>query len=449
MRWNLMLVPLKWLLCLGLLGGLLGGLYLAREQLREDREDEGRTRNGETTPQKKDGSIGLEDDEAERYRLEVATARAVQWYEPITVYGRVVPNPRATSEVRSAFAGTLRTAAGVAWPALGQRVKAGQTLGWVDVRVGPDVRFELQNKLTDARIRQRGAEEEVKLQQSRVDSLKKVTSQLQLQSRAELDAALIQLAQAKNQLATAAAAAELWQKAMAELERHKGDQPSAWSQPLTAPADGEITDTAGRPGMSVEAGALVLEVVDFRRPLVRLDLPPEVLDHGGPPQHVEIQLPPSAPPALSGTLNPPPATPSSPRVEGSLIGPAPRAQAALQFPSYWYDVRLSRPSDITWRPGLQVVAVIRNAGASAKPAVSVPAGAVLYHEGRPLVYVRTEKEKYQRREVRLLGREGDRWILAVRQGEPPVGVAAEETVVSSQAQVLLSKEFLTVSPDED
>jgi biotin carboxyl carrier protein len=449
MRWQLLLVPFKWLLCLGLLGALLGGLYLAREQLREDRDDEGRARKSEATPLRKDGSIGLEDNEAERYGLEVAAARTEQWYEPITVYGRVVPNPRATSEVRSPFAGTLRTAAGTSWPALGQRVKAGQTLGWVDVRVGPDVRFDLQNKLTDARIRQRGAEEEVKLQQSRVDSLRKVTSQLQLQSRAELDTALIQLAQAKNQLATAAAAAELWQKALAELERHKDDQPSAWSQPLTAPADGEITDATGRPGMSVEAGALVLEVVDFRRPLMRLDLPPEVLDHGGPPQRVEIQVPPSAPPALSGTLNSPLATPSSTRVEASLVGPAPRVHAALQFVSYWYDARLPQSSSITWRPGLQVVAVLRGPGAAATPAVSVPASAVLYHEGRPLVYVRTEQEKYQRREVRLLGREGDRWILAVRQGELAVGVAPEEPVVARQAQVLLSKEFLTVSPDED
>lgn len=449
MRWHLLLIPLKWLLCLGLLASLLGGLYLAREQLREDRDDENRARKTETTEQKKDGSVHLEDDEAERYGLEVAAARAVQWYEPITVYGRVVPNPRGTSEVRSPFAGTLRRAAEVAWPSLGQHVKAGQTLGWVDVRVGPDVRFDLQNKRTDARIRQRGAEEEVRLQQSRVDSLKKVTSQLQLQSRAELDTALIQLAQAKNQLATAAAAAELWQKALAELERHNGDQPSAWSQPLMAPADGEITEATGRPGMSVEAGALVLEVVDFRRPLIRLDLPPEVLDHGGPPQHIEIQVPLSAPPALSGTLNSPPLTPSSPRAEASLVGPAPRVHSALQFVSYWYDARLPQSSDILWRPGLQVMAVLRGAGASAISAVSVPASAVLYHEGRPLVYVRAGKEKYQRREVRLLGREGDRWILAVRQGEPPVGVAPEEAVVARQAQVLLSKEFLTVSPDED
>src|SRR5581483_1850649 len=164
--------------------------------------------------------------------------------------------------------------------ALGQRVRSGQVLGWVDVRVGPELRLDLENKLAEARIRQHGAEEEVKLQESRADSLKAVTSK-QILSRAELDAALIQLAQSKNQLATARAAAELWQKAIQEVERRKAEQNSPWSQPLAAPSDGEVTDLAGRPGMAVEAGALVLTLVDFRHPLVRLDFPPEILAHGG------------------------------------------------------------------------------------------------------------------------------------------------------------------------
>ena len=297
MRWHWLFVPLKWSLFLGLAGGLLFGLFVVREKMRADLSSEEKTG---PPPPSKNGSLSLEEEEAERYGLEVEPARSVQWYEQVSVSGRVVPNPRATSEVRSSFDGTLRALEGASWPALGQRVKAGQKLGWVDVRVGPEVRLDLENKRTEARIRQRGAEEEVKLQQSRVDSLQSVTSQ-QIISRVELDNALVQLAQAKNQLATARAAAELWQKAVEELERHKGDKMSAWSQPLTAPADGEITDLTGRPGMSVESGTLVLEVVDFRRPLVRLDIPPEVMGHGGPPQHVEIRTAAASLPALSGT----------------------------------------------------------------------------------------------------------------------------------------------------
>jgi hypothetical protein len=64
----------------------------------------------------------------------------------------------------------------------------------------------------------------------------------------------------------------------------------------------------------------------------------------------------------------------------------------------------------------------------------VPASAVLFHQGRALVYVRLDPDRYERREVQLLGRESDRWVLAS-------GVKTGEFVVHEQAQVLLSQEF--------
>jgi biotin carboxyl carrier protein len=460
MRLHLWLRPLKWVVSLGLLGGLLYGLFLVHEKMQADRARERGEEKSDAPARSKSSFVHLEEDEAERYGLETERARAVQWSEHIVVEGRVVPNPRATAEVRSPFAGTLRAASGTPWPALGQSVRKGQTLGWIDVRVGPEVRLDLQNKLTEARIRQRGAEEEVKLQQSRVDSLHAVTSQ-QIISRVELDAALIQLAQARNQLATAKAAAELWQKAVQEVEGHQGRDDSSWSQPLLAPADGEVTDLAGRPGMSVEAGALIGDIVDFRRPLIRLDIPPEVLASWGPPPQAALQV--SPPPSLAGILDPPRAPRTPPTVEGHLAGPAPRVDTASQFISYWYEVQQSAVSDnasgppgkedhvtgVLWRPGRHVTAMIHAPGAAPHSAVAVPAGAVLYHEGRPLVYVRIGPEKYQRRVVRLLDREGDRWFLAVRQGTLPIGVAPEEEVVVRQAQVLLAMEFLVGEADND
>ena len=335
-------------------------------------------------------------------------------------------------------------------------------LGRVDVRVGPEVRLDLENKLADARIKQQGAEEEVKLHQDRVDSLKAVTSQ-QIVSRAELDVALIQLAQAKNQRATAKAAAELWQKALREVERHMGNDSSRWSQPLVAPIEGEVTVVAGQPGMAVEAGAPVLTLVDFRRPLIRLDIPPEVLALGRPQQQLEVQVPAATLSSLDGILTSPPSAKSIARIEAHLVGPAPRVEVTSQFVSYWYDAHLPSErgktatavagehgaSDARWRPGMQVIAEIRAEGATPQEAVAVAVRAVLYHAGRPLVYVRTGPEQYQRREVRLLGRDGERWIVSTRQGEQLVGVTAGEMVVSRQAQVLLSKEFLVAIEDND
>src|SRR5207245_9863288 len=87
-----------------------------------------------------------------------------------------------------------------------------------------------------------------------------------------------------------------------------------------------------------------------------------------------------------------------------------------------------------WRPGLFVKAFVRVPESKPRPAVAVPGGALLYHQGRALVYVRLSPGRYERREVQVLGRDGDRWVLAS-------GVAAGEPVVSRQAQVLLSEEF--------
>lgn len=462
MRTHLLTTSLKWTLSLGLVAGLAFVLFLVHARMEAEREGgEGESQPG-ARPQAAGGLVELEEDEAERYGLETETARPVRWYTRVVVHGRVIPNPQATAEVHSPFAGTLRTAPGCSWPMLGQRVKAEQALGRVDVRVGPEVRLDLQNKLSEAEVRQKGAEEEVRLQQDRVNSLKSVTSQ-QIISRAELDAALVQLAQAKNQLATARAAAELWQRALREIEQRKRDDHSPWSQPLIAPADGEVTELPGRPGMTVEAGSAVLVLVDFRRPLVRLDIPPEVLALGGPPQRAEVRIASHALPPLGGILHAARSVEPVSPATADLIGPAPRVDVTSQLAGFWYRVRPALPrkkeTDAVpeekgdhgslWRPGVQVTAEVRAEENAALPAVAVPAGAVLYHEGRPLVYVRVGPEKFQRREVRLLGRDGDRWIVSVRQGDLAVGVTPDEAVVSRQAQVLLSKEFLAGSADND
>lgn len=450
---RLLVTSLKWALALSLLGGLLFGLFLLHTYMRADLEREQSAERAAPRTQAKNGIVPLEEEESERYGLETEPARTLKWYEQATVYGRVVPNPQATAEVRSPFAGTLRSAPDSAWPAPGRWVRAGQILGRVDVRVGPEVRLDLQNKLADARIKQRGAEEEIKLHQDRVHSLKAVISQ-EIISRTELEAALVQLAQARTQAASARAAVELWRKALQEVERHKGEDNSFWSQPLSAPSEGEVTDLAARPGMSVEAGAVLVQLVDFHRPLVRLDIPPEILALGGPPRQVTVRLPALALPALGGIMSAARSVDSSPTADAQLLGPAPQVDATSQFVGYWYEVRLPRATEdaslgSVWRPGMQVTARMRASGSEAQPAVAVPASAVLYHEGRPLVYVRIGPEKFQRREVRLLGREGERWIVAVRQGDPPVGVAAEESVVIRQAQVLLSREFLIGTADDD
>jgi hypothetical protein len=71
----------------------------------------------------------------------------------------------------------------------------------------------------------------------------------------QADDARVLLAEARTTLAVVAAAVELWQKALDDLDHPGTGKPSPYRLPLLAPAGGEVTDLLPRPGTSVEAGA--------------------------------------------------------------------------------------------------------------------------------------------------------------------------------------------------
>jgi len=446
---------IKWITTVGLIGGLFYLAYRVNGEMQAERAREGGGDKVQSPPRAKDGVVNLGFKEADRYGLKEEPGQAISWSERVPIYGQVIPNPRAAVEVRSPFAGTLRAASDASWPVPGQWVRSGQALGWVDIRIGTQERLSLRDNLNTARLKKQGAKQVVQLQRERVHRLEKV-SQSQIVPGQQLDDARVLLAEAETQLAIATAAVELWQRALAEVDRPGGDQASTYSYPLTAPADGEVTELAARPGMSVEAGNLIAQLVDFRLPLVRLDLPPQAIP-AGPPPRVQLSAIPANPPALSGVLDPPESVEPTPLVTASLAGPAPRLDVASQFVGYWYAVDAppsgetaedGRPRvggkghpGVVWRPGLWVKAYLKSPSAEEQQAVSVPVSAVLFHQGRSLVYVRTKPGEYERREVRLLGREGDSWVLAPRQGPAPSGIAPGDVIVRHGAQVLLSEEF--------
>jgi hypothetical protein len=216
-----------------------------------------------------------------------------------------------------------------------------------------------------------------------------------------------------------------------------------WRQVLTAPAAGEVAELGAGPGTAVEPGTLLLRLTDVRRPLVRLDLPPEVLGQGAPAQ---VELEPCGTTAGGRRAAPP-------RVRARLVGAAPEVDVVSQYAGYFYEVippeSPARPDGLAWRPGLFVkgdLAGEPEAGTKPQPAVSVPAGAVLYHEGRALVYVveeRTEETtRYVRCEVRVLGRQDGRCVLVERPTVAGPGrLMAGAQVVVIGTQFLLSQEF--------
>jgi hypothetical protein len=481
------LVLLKWSVTLGVLGVLLVAAYEIHDKVRTgesgDRPD-GQLRASEKS---NDRTLKFSEASAQGHGLQYTPAEEVAWREQVTVYGRVVANPAATVTVQAPVAGTLRGDG--RWPAPGQRVRAGQVLGQVEIRVGRLERLDLQGKLTDALIRRKRA---VEVRDRRQDLVKRqaqaspgTVTQLQKEE------AEVQLAEVQLQVDTARAAVALLQKALDEIEQRNGprldslvpslldaapqagfpgrlpwaalggvfQEPSvlSWSLPLTAPTDGEVTELGGQPDTAVEAGGLVLRLVDFRRCRVRLDLPPPLLT-AGPPGELELSALTPGAPALAGATNQVAAAAPGPAITARLLGPAPEVDPASQYARYWYEVDFrprgseerrpaSRPElrdGLSWRPGLFVKSYVTAPLAVAQASLAVPAGTVLFHQGRALVYVRIEPGKFQRREVRILGRRGDRYFLAPRDivfGDEKVGVDAGELVVSEQAQLLLSEEF--------
>jgi hypothetical protein len=445
MRLHLFSLLLKWTLSLAALAGLLAGAYLVQERARRQREAQAAADTAAPPKRAANKVIKLGAQFAESHGLKDEPAQSVRWEKRAAAYGRVVPNPRATAEVRVAFAGTLRAVPDGAWPALGMRVKAGQVMAHLDVRVGPQERLDLLTKLNEARLKQQGAEEHVRLQQARVDRFKGAGQAI---SRAELDTARSQLTEARTQLATATAAVKEWQQALDAINRLGDRKDRKWSQPLTAPAGGEITELAGRPGMALEPGGVVARVVDFRFALVRLELPPECLT-AAPPAEVELFALSATPAALEGASNRPDPSPPVRALTGRLLGTAGQVEVHSQFAAFWYEVDTGPPSTPSttatkatgevaaarlWRPGLFVKAFVPVPHSEPRPAVSVPETSLLYHDGRALVYVRLSPGRYERREVQVLGRQRGAWVLAR-------GVEAGEPVVSRRAQVLLSEEF--------
>lgn len=447
---------LKWAVALGLTAALLLVVYRVHALTQAERDSEAEGEKVQTSRHTQDGIVTLDEDSVGRYQLATAPAVGVDWRQSVLVYGQVVPNPQATVEIHAPAASILRAADDADWPVSGRWVRKGQLLGWIDIRVGPQERLTLRDNLNSARLRKAGAAEVVRLRQERVKRLTKVTHS-EILPRQQLDDALVLLSEAQTLLAIADAGVALWEQAEAEIDRPNGNK-TFYSLPLIAPADGEITELAARPGAAIEAGGLVARLVDFRRPLVRLDIPPALLDAGAP-RKVELFGISTSPSALSGVLSAEVDGPFVP-VVATLVGPAPQLDVTSQFVGYWYAVDSASfatspalpsdrrvgpdsdgPASAVWRPGLRVTCSIAPASARRQPAIAVPQTAVLYHLGRPLVYVAVDPIRFQRREVRLLGRLDDRWILAASDADPLGGVAAGELVVCREAQVLLSEEF--------
>ena len=398
-----------------LAGAAVGTVYWYEYGQRGPAANEGKT----PLVQRGDITLKFQPDLAQSYGIRAVPAVQVSWRSQPTIFGRVVPNPQAAAELRVPFAGVLKAVPDQAWPRLGDRVQAQQVLALMETRLTPAERIDIRAKGAEACAKHQGAEKAVAIQNGRLRELEKLNVQGGAAKR-EVDAARLALLEAQTQREAALAQAKIYEQALAVPEGN-----SALVR-LAASLSGEVTELAAQPGLAVEPGYVLLKIVDFRRVLVRLEFPVAVAP-GPLPTEVSMTV------AGAGTHESP--------VIARATGSAPQVEPASQRIAALYALD-APPGAAAWRPGLYVRASFADPAAAPRAAVAVPATALLYHQGRTLVYVQLGRDRFQRREVEVLGRDGDTVILAS-------GVRADESVVAAQAQVLLSAEFRRDTDDDD
>lgn len=120
-----------------------------------------------------------------------------------------------------------------------------------------------------------------------------------------------------------------------------------------------------------------------------------------------------------------------------LLSPAARSDPTLQGETFYFST-----AGEGLRVGMRLEVWVPQ-GEGPEQGVSVPASAILWHEGRPWVYLQTGEEEFERRLLPEQAQESAGALFL------PAGVQPGERVVDVGAQTLLSEELRWAIPEED
>ena len=278
-----MLVLFKWIVALGLILAACSTVaYWVNGQMRSERAREGEEDKVQSPRRTKDGVVNLGTEEPERSGSKGRGLRGRSRGTGFPVYGQVV----RTRGPWSRFARPSPARCGrprLPWPAPGRGSTRGRPLGWIDIRIAAQERLALQDNLNNARLKKQGRRSLCSFSASGSDRIERSRGR-RSSPASTLDDAKVLLADAETQLAIATAAVELWRKALEEVDRPGNRESTTTASPCSLRAMARSRSWRRSPGMSIEAGGLVARVVDSRRVLVRLDMPPELLASGPPPR---------------------------------------------------------------------------------------------------------------------------------------------------------------------
>ena len=208
-----------------------------------------------------------------------------------------------------------------------------------------------------------------------------------------------------------------------------------WLVPIMALHEGQVTEVSIAGRSYVEAGQHLLRIVNQTTQLIRLDIPPD-METAGITNRLDLLV------ACLGH-----------QYEARFEGLASTVDTSSQFRHLLFSI-----DDATrgLRPGMLVRAKFPvnsdTTDSSNIDAIQIPSNALIYHQGLPYVFVQSDSDRFERRSVSLIGQSSQDLFVKVeadKDRELRIGVQADEQVVVSGAQVLLSRQFLQAGGDND
>jgi multidrug efflux pump subunit AcrA (membrane-fusion protein) len=304
-------------------------------------------------------------------------------------------------------------------------------LALVKVRVSPDLRSDFISRVAEAESRLKYNVDVVEALTSIRDGLERISTK-EIISRTELDTATANLSKAKAQIAHDRTIVEHWRGVLSAIDTEDKLKQDEWHLPILSPHDGTVADLYATNGVNVEPGTPLLSIIDQSQQLIHLSVPTRG-------QSLSDQL------ITQATLV---VSIRGKSFDASYLGLASSIDMSSQSFQLLYSVESGAES---LRPGLLVTANYP-IGKLTEDAIAIPTSSVVQHKGLNYVYVAVDDSRYERRSIQILGTATDSTFVRPtvdEQDDLAIGLKNAEQIVTSGAQVLLSREFLAVGGDAD
>lgn len=315
--------------------------------------------------------------------FKTAFATSGELFASFDATGVIEAAPGRLAEVTAPLAGLVDAASVSRSPSTGQRVRRGEILAYMTPSLS-----EGGSAYAEARAALREAQDE----HTRAKRL------------VEADAApRRRLTQAENRLRAA-------REALTGFDG--GALASGGRLPIRAPISGEVATRSIVLGGRLEAGAPLFSIIDPSIVSLRVNVPAAQASLVTPRSGATF--------TVEGSQRTYQA--SSVLSVGSVIDPASRTLPVIyQIPNANGAIKVGQNARAQIQTGQRVTGVV------------LPMSAMLDEDGRPIAYVQTEGESFQKRELKLGGRQGDRVLVleGIKPGERVVTAAAYQVRLAS------------------